>query len=66
VIGDLNAKIGRDETYIGTVGNHSLHHDSNDNGQRLIDFAFSKDLMLAPHTFLIKTYTSTPGLPQVG
>jgi hypothetical protein len=33
VIGDLNAKIGRDETYIGTVGNHSLHHDSNDNGQ---------------------------------
>jgi hypothetical protein len=32
-IGDLNAKIGRDEMYIGTVGNHSLHHDSNDNGQ---------------------------------
>jgi hypothetical protein len=47
VIGDLNAKIGRDETYIGTVGNHSLHHDSNDNGQQLINFAFSKDLVVS-------------------
>jgi hypothetical protein len=31
VTGDLNAKIGRDETYTGTVGNHSLHYNSNDN-----------------------------------
>jgi hypothetical protein len=57
VIGDLNAKIGRVETYIGTVGNHSLHHDSNDNGQRLIDFAFSNDLIVSSTYFPHKDNT---------
>jgi hypothetical protein len=51
VIGDLNAKIGRDETYIDAVGNHSLHHDFKDNGQQLIDFAFSKYLVVSSTYF---------------
>jgi hypothetical protein len=67
VIDALNAKIGRDETYIGTVGNHSLHHNSNDNGQWLIDFAFSKDLVVSstyfPHKNIHKcTWTSPDGI----
>jgi endonuclease/exonuclease/phosphatase family metal-dependent hydrolase len=67
VIGDLNAKIGRDETYTGTVGNHSLHHDSNDSGQRLRDFTFSKDLVVSstycPHKGIHKyTWTSPDGI----
>jgi hypothetical protein len=62
VIGDLIAKIGRDETYIG---NHSLHYDSNENDQRHI-LHLVKIWLLAPYIFLIKTYTSTLGLPHMG
>jgi endonuclease/exonuclease/phosphatase family metal-dependent hydrolase len=55
----LNAKIGRDETYIGTVGNR------NDNGQRLIEFAFSKDLVVSstyfPHKDIHKYTLTSPG-----
>jgi hypothetical protein len=55
VIGDLNAKIGRHETYIDTVRKYSLDYDTNDNG-RLTDLAFC-NWLLAPRTFLAKTYT---------
>lgn len=39
VIGDFNAKVGKEETFRETVGKESLHEVSNKNGQRLIDFA---------------------------
>jgi hypothetical protein len=66
LISDLNVKIRRDETYIGTVGNHSLLHDYNDNGQQLIDFAFNKDLVVSSTYFAHKdihkyTWTSPDG-----
>jgi len=32
LLGDFNAKVGRDNIFKLTIGNGSLHQDSNDNG----------------------------------
>lgn len=45
LLGDFNAKIGREEHYYQTIGNNSLHETSNDNGMRVIDFATTRNLV---------------------
>jgi hypothetical protein len=42
LLGDFNAKLGRDNTFKPMIGNESLHEDSNDNGFRAVNFATSK------------------------
>jgi hypothetical protein len=32
LLGDFNAKLGKEDTFKPTIGNESLHEDSNDNG----------------------------------
>ena len=39
ILGDFNAKVGRENTFKLTIGNESLHQDSNDNGVRIVNFA---------------------------
>lgn len=34
ILGDLNAKVGKQEEFRSIVGRHSLHDISNDNGRR--------------------------------
>jgi hypothetical protein len=46
IIGDLNAKIGKEGIYHGTMGEQSLRTDSHDNGQRIIDFAIGKNMVI--------------------
>lgn len=46
VLGDFNAKIGREEYFRPTIGLHSLHQTSNNNGCRLIDLATGKGLKI--------------------
>jgi hypothetical protein len=41
LLGDLNAKIGREDIFKLTIGNESLHEINNDNGGRVINFATS-------------------------
>jgi exonuclease III len=41
IIGDMNAKVGKEQIYRPVIGKHSLHKRSNDNGMRLINFASS-------------------------
>lgn len=50
VLGDLNAKIGREVFYRPTIGKYSLHENSNDNGTRVVDFAASRN-MVASSTY---------------
>jgi hypothetical protein len=61
LLGDFNAKVGREDIFKPTIGNESLHEISNDNGA-----ATSKNLivksMMFPHRNVHKfTWTSTDG-----
>jgi hypothetical protein len=62
ILGDFNAKGGRENVFKLTIGNGSLHEISNDNGVRVGNFATSKNLVfkstMFPHCKIHK-YTST-------
>jgi hypothetical protein len=51
LLGDFNAKVGREEIFKPTVGNESLHEISHDNGVRLVQFATSKSLRVKSTMF---------------
>jgi hypothetical protein len=66
LLGDFNAKVGREGIFKPAIGNESLHDVSNDNGVRLVNFATSKNLtvksMMFPHCNNHKyTWTSPDG-----
>jgi len=44
LLGDFNAEVGRETVFKLTIGNESVHQDSNDNGVRIVNFATSKYL----------------------
>ena len=53
LLGDFNAKVGRENIFKRTIGNESLHQNTYDNGVRIINFATSKNpvvkSMMFPH-----------------
>jgi hypothetical protein len=66
LLGDLNAKVGRENIFKPTTGNESLHEISNDNGVRVVNFAKYKNLVVKntifPHRKIHKyTWTSPEG-----
>ncbi|XP_055918333.1 uncharacterized protein LOC129950414 [Eupeodes corollae] len=50
VLGDFNAKIGKEDIFGGLVGKHSLHEET-DNGFRLIDFAAARHTVISSTRF---------------
>jgi hypothetical protein len=46
LLGDFNAKIGKEDIFKPIIGNESLHEASNDNGVRVVNFATSKNLII--------------------
>jgi hypothetical protein len=66
LLGDFNAKVGRENIFKPTIGNESLHEFSNDNGVRVVNFVISKNLVVEnkmfPHRNIRKyTWTSPEG-----
>jgi hypothetical protein len=53
LLGDFNAKVGKEGIFKPTTGNESLHEISNDNGVRLVNSATSKSTMF-PHRNIYK------------
>jgi hypothetical protein len=39
ILGDFNAKLGREDILKLAIGNDSQHQDSNDNSVRIVNFA---------------------------
>jgi len=66
LLGDFNAKVGGENIFKPTIGQESLHQDSNDNGVRLVNFTTSQNLVVKstmfPHRNIHKyTWTSPDG-----
>jgi hypothetical protein len=66
LLGDLNAKVGREDTFKPTIGNESLYEINNDNGVRVVNFSTSKNLTVKstifPHRNIGRvTWSSTDG-----
>jgi hypothetical protein len=66
LLGDFNAKVGREDIFKPTIGNESSHEISNDNGVTVVNFATSKNLVVKstmfPHHSIHKyTWTSPDG-----
>ena len=62
LLGDFNAKLGREDIFRLAIGNESLHQDGYDNGVRIVKFATSKNLVVKTTMFLhqnVHTYTLT-------
>jgi hypothetical protein len=51
LMGDFNAKVGREDIFKPIIFNESLHESSKDNGVRVVNFA-SKNLIVKSTTFL--------------
>ncbi|CAH0552542.1 unnamed protein product [Brassicogethes aeneus] len=46
IMGDANAKIGKEDIYRNITGGESKHMKSNDNGERLISLAIEKNMKI--------------------
>ena len=42
ILRDFNAKVGRENIFKPTIGNDSLHQDSNENGVRIVNLPHQK------------------------
>ena len=54
LLGDFNAKVGRENFFkptIGNGGNGSLHQDSNDNGVKMANYTTSKNFVVMSMMF---------------
>jgi len=66
LLGNFNAKLGREDIFKPTVWNISLHQNSNDNDVRIVKFATTENLVFKrttfPHQNIHKyTWTSPDG-----
>jgi hypothetical protein len=53
LLGDFNAKVGREDIFKPTNWNESLHEINNDNGVRVVNFAISKNLSKVQYSYIV-------------
>jgi len=63
ILGDMNAKLGKEKVFSQVVGRHTLHDISNENGEMVANYAISNDMFLVSTNFQhkkihIETWTS--------
>jgi phosphoribosylformylglycinamidine (FGAM) synthase-like enzyme len=46
ILQDFNANVGKENICKPTIGNVTIHEESNDNGVRIVNFATSKHLVV--------------------
>jgi endonuclease/exonuclease/phosphatase family metal-dependent hydrolase len=46
ILGDLNAKIGKEEVYQNVAGKHTLHETSNRNGEWVCEYAIANNMKI--------------------
>ncbi|CAH2097040.1 unnamed protein product [Euphydryas editha] len=51
VIGDFNAKVGKEDIYSGVIGKESLHEKSSDNDERICNFVVANNLFICGTKF---------------
>ena len=51
LLGDFNAKVGREGVFGSTVGKFSLHETTSNNGLRLIDFVAARNMVVSSTRF---------------
>jgi hypothetical protein len=54
LLGDFNAKVGREDIFKPTIWTENLHGISNDNGVRVVNFSASKNLTVKSTIFLYR------------
>lgn len=64
ILGDFNAKVGKEDVLWPTIGKESLHDECNDNGLRLVELATSKGMTVSstkfPHKNIHKVTWCSP------
>lgn len=51
MLGDFNAKVGKENIFKGAIGSYSLHDNTNGNGMRLIDLATEMNMVISSTKF---------------
>jgi exonuclease III len=47
ILGDFNAKIGKEVMYRPAISTHSKQETSNENGQKVVDFTLGKNMCIS-------------------
>jgi len=55
ILGDLNAKIGKEKAYERVTGKYTLHDASNENGEMVCNFATENNMTVMSTQFQYKT-----------
>jgi exonuclease III len=66
LLGDLNAKVDREDIFKPTIWKESLHEISNDNGARVVNFATSKNPIVKRTMLPYATFINILGYLQMG
>ena len=51
IMGDTNAKLGKEKVFSQVIGHHTLHNISNENGEMVANYAISTDMFLISTNF---------------